>query len=63
LQEHSERVRGALTEGTLPTLEAYREAVGELRGYSNALKAIREAEREASGEPEAVEKKEPLYGV
>ena len=63
LQDRADKVAGTLTQGTLITIEQYREAVGELRGLTTAMTAILDAEREASGEGDAAEKKEPLYSV
>ncbi len=63
LTEEAGKVAGNLTGGTLVTIEAYREAVGELRGLTTALRIVRAAEREASGDEPAPAKEPPLYGV
>lgn len=60
----TEKVGGlskALQSGAPPTVEAYREMVGELRGVNFAIKMLRTAEREASGAEQAPNKEQPLY--
>jgi hypothetical protein len=61
LTERADAVAKSLQDGTPATVEAYRDLVGELRGITFAINAVRTAEREASGADAAPPKEQPLY--
>lgn len=61
LGERSEVVATSLRSGLPDTLDAYRQAVGELKGLDFALSSLLAVEREMSGSDVAKTKDDPLY--
>lgn len=61
LTRKTESVSASLHQGAPPTLEAYRQMVGELSGLNQALSALTDVEREMSGGDAARTKDDPLY--